>query len=270
LLPELRDKADAKGFVDFVFCFLIFISIVFGYDIGPYAGESSSEGKSLNLVFCSLDYPNDGDFLKDIETLIQRLKMTKPFDEFNNLKVWYIALSKQEESEIFKPTQGLPPLEVCLNFINSISANLNSNYKLVIIDSLGSVSCAELALPDRISLIILGKNRYRDKDSFTKGFLHELGHSLGLHDESPNSEAALCLPGPPNCAPTKEEAQRLWGDLTARGERVGYFSGCCGDKNYFRPTIASLMNNPDEASDFGPANERYIRDALRYKKFVNL
>jgi len=44
---------------------------------------------------------------------------------------------------------------------------------------------------------------------------------------------------------------------------VRYVRGCCGNRNYIRPTTASLMNDPDKAGDFGPVNERYIRTALQ-------
>ncbi|MDD4980625.1 MAG: hypothetical protein PHC54_05090 [Candidatus Omnitrophica bacterium] len=44
--------------------------------------------------------------------------------------------------------------------------------------------------------------------------------------------------------------------------RVNYIHGCCGNKNYIRPVIASLMNNPDKAEDFGPVNERFLRKEL--------
>ncbi len=143
-----------------------------------------------------------------------------------------------------------------------ISLKLKSReYKLVIIDVKGSISCAELSLIDKTSLIILGKARYKDTDSLAKGFLHELGHSLGLYDECVDC-AQLSFGGYPNCAPTKEEAERWWGDLAGKDPRVNYIAGCCGNKNYIRPAIASLMNDPDKAEDFGPVNERYLRNIL--------
>jgi len=51
--------------------------------------------------------------------------------------------------------------------------------------------------------------------SFAKGFLHKLGHSLGLRDECVDCQQ-LSLAGPPNCAATKEEAQKWWGDLVGK------------------------------------------------------
>ena len=60
----------------------------------------------------------------------------------------------------------------------------------------------------------------------------------------------------------KKRPRNGGGDLVGQGTRVNYIFGCCGNKNYIRPTIASLMNDPDKAEDFGPVNERYLRQVL--------
>jgi len=243
-----------KALLVFILLSLSFTAIVLGYD----------EDKSFNLVFCPLGYQNHEDFLKDREILIQGLKKTKPFDKFNNFKFWDIILSKAEQSEIFKPTRSFPPLMVRQDFATGIANHIKSIYKLIIIDAKGSLSCAELSSIDKFSLVILGRNRYANKEDFLKGFLHELGHSLGLRDECISCEEVE--PGPPNCAATREEAERLWGDLAEKDLRVNYFSGCCGNKGYIRPTIASFMNDTRKAADYGPVNEKYIRKELRRLK----
>lgn len=248
-----------------VCCFLCFAFDCFAYDIQPYSEKSVLQSRSiLNLIFCSLHYQDRGVFLKDVDMLIARLKLTKPFDEFiKEFGFYHIVFSKEEEELIFKEAEGFPPLKVRQDFLSDIAAHLKSDYKVIIVDASGGVSTAELSSLDKISLIILGRARYNNKDSFAKGFLHELGHSLGLRDEGLNSEAALCLPGPPNCAVTEEEAKDWWGDLVGILPRVHYIRGCCGNKNYIRPTIASLMNDPDKAEDFGPVNERYLGEILK-------
>jgi hypothetical protein len=251
--------SSLRSFV-FVFCFFCFTLSCFAYDIESYAkaGTAKSAGV-LNFVFCPLNYPNKKDFLRDIEAIIQRLSRTKPFAEFmDGIGVWQVAISQDEERVFFKETPDFPPLKVRQDFLDHILAHINSTYKLIIIDASGSVSCAELSSKDKMSLIILGKGRYKDKDSFAKGFLHELGHSLGLRDECVDC-GQLCPAGPPNCATTKKEAEEWWGDLVGKEPRVNYISGCCGNRNYIRPTIASLMNDPNKAEDFGPVNERYLR-----------
>lgn len=242
-----------------IVCFLCFTFSCFAYDIEPYQKQYLSRYSSvLNLVFCPFGYQDKKDFLRDINGLIRRLKKTKPFDEINAIGFWYINTSKAEEDTIFKPTQSFPPIKLQSAFVNGVLTRLNHNYKLVIIDAEGSVSCAELSLPDKLSLIILGKARFKDEVSFSKGFLHELGHSLGLRDECVDCNQ-LTPAGEPNCARNKEEAQKWWGDLMGKLPEVNYIRGCCGNKNYIRPTIASLMNNPDKAEDFGPVNEQYLR-----------
>lgn len=191
----------------------------------------------------------------------KKLFFTKPFDEFKDfVSIFYIATDKKEAEQYFKPAQGTPPLNVRIDLLNSISKTFGV-YKLIIIDAEGSVSCAELSSIDKLSLIILGRKRYENEGSFAKGFLHELGHSLGLRDEYAGG-SQLCSPGPPNCSAIKKEAEEWWGDLVGKDSRANYFSGCCGNKDYIRPTVASLMNDPDKAEDFGPVNERYLRKAF--------
>jgi len=248
----------------FVFCFLSFTFSCFAYDIKPYLKQSSLESKerSLSLIFCPLGYQDKEIFLRDMDALVQRLKKTKPFIEFmDTIKIRLVDITQTEEKKFLKKTQGFPPLKVRRDFLDDILSRLKSDYKLIIIDAGGSVSCAELSSIDKLSLVILGKRRYKNEDSFTKGFLHELGHSLGLRDECVDC-AQLSQPGPPNCASTKEEAQKWWGDLAGRIARVNYIRGCCGNKDYIRPTIASFMNDADKAEDFGPVNERYLKNML--------
>ena len=247
------------------FNIILIYSNGFAHDIRSYSEIDDKTRNSLNLVLCSLNYQNNEDFAKDRETLIQKLKKTKPFDEFNSLGLWYVNISRKEEGEIFKPTEGFPPLKVRNDFLGDIFARLKSEYKLIIIDASGSTSCAELSSLDKTSLIILGKTRYKDENSFAKGFLHELGHSFGLRDECIDCEQ-ICPAGKPNCARDKEEAERFWGDLVGKDSRVNYIAGCCGNRDYIRPTIASLMNDADKAEDFGPVNERYLRKIILEKE----
>jgi len=236
------------------FFYFVFSSSCLAYDIKP-----------LKLVFCPLNYSNKESFLKDLSVLTQRLKKTPPFEEVSDkIGFYYLDLKKGEKS-IFKETHTFPPIKVRQAFLDAIFSYLKSNYKLIIIDAQGSISCAELSSIDKLSLIILGKARYaQSSGSFAKGFLHELGHSLGLRDECVDCNQ-LSPAGEPNCATTKEEAQKWWGDLVGKSAEVNYIRGCCGNRNYIRPTIVSIMNNPDKAEDFGPVNERYLREQIRVR-----
>ncbi|MFH0856010.1 MAG: hypothetical protein V1869_05870 [Candidatus Omnitrophota bacterium] len=252
-----------------VICSACFVLILFclvtnclAYNIKPCAGKDpSGAGEPINLVFCSLNYKDNVDFVQDREMLIRRLKITKPFDIYGNFRFWYIDLSRQEEEMIFKPVAAFPPLETREDFLVYISQRLKGAYKLVIIDAQGSVPCAELSRARESSLIILGRKSYDSDNNLAKGFLHELGHAFGLRDECASCRR-LSSGGYPNCASSQEEAKRWWGDLAGKDDRVGYISGCCGNINYIRPTIASLMNDFHKAQDFGPVNERYLRQEL--------
>ncbi|MDD2702502.1 MAG: hypothetical protein PHC33_00630 [Candidatus Omnitrophica bacterium] len=255
-------KLTWSGF--FLFILLFYSVNGFSYEIEPLDKKLLSKEKSaLNLVFCPLNYPDKEAFQKDTQGLIARLKRTKPFDELSvSFSIWQVNFTGAEAVQVFKPTQGFPPLKVRNDLLAYISSKLKSReYKFVIIDAKGSTSCAELSSIEKTSLIILGKARYKGKNRFAKGFLHELGHSLGLYDECVDC-AQLSSGGYPNCAATKEEAQEWWGDLVSKDSRVNFISGCCGNKYYLRPTIASLMNDPDKAKDFGPVNERYLKKVL--------
>jgi hypothetical protein len=253
--------------VIFLVCFVSYFfypASGFAYNLTSDVQKFSAKADIfLNLVFCPVNYKDTFDFIKDRETLIRRLQITRPFDEDNNFKFWYVKLShNKEEIKLFKPTSVFPPLEVSKDFLSGISRRIKGAYKLIIIDADSSISCAELSAPGRNSLIIIGRKSYKDADGFSKGFLHEFGHSLGLRDECVNCEK-LCSSGPPNCAATRKEAENWWGDFT--NERVGYIQGCAGNMEYFRPTIASLMNDPEKAGDFGPVNERYLRKVMKCK-----
>lgn len=252
----------------FLFILLFCFASGFSYEIEPLGKKPLPKKKSaLNLVFCPLNYPDKEAFQKDTRSLIVRFKETKPFDEFNaSFAFWQVDLTGAEAAQVFKLTQDFPPLKVRNDFLAGVSARIKGVYKLVIIDALGSVPCAELSEAGKDSLIIIGRKSYADDNDFAKGFLHELGHSLGLRDEGLNSQAARCRPGPPNCATSIEEAESWWGDLAETNSRVRYVNGCCGNKNYFRPTTASLMNDLDKAKDFGPVNERYLKNLFLKKE----
>jgi hypothetical protein len=256
ILPKLKHAPL------FLLLFFLIRTSCFAFTLEPYLKETPHKSvNSLNLVFCPLNYQDSEDFLDDMQALSQELKRIKPFDEFDNISLKYIDISANEEQEIFQANAGLPPFKVRMDLLEYISAQLKASYKLIIIDASSSVYCAELSSAGETSLVFLGKARYRNSIDFVKGFLHELGHSLGLRDECVNCQE-LNTAGEPNCAKTKEEAQKWWGNLAEKNPRVRYINGCCGNHSYTRPTIASLMNDIKKADDFGPVNERYLRKEL--------
>jgi len=248
---------------------LFLCGLIFLFHCSAYELKSSSQGRpastktNLNIVFCPLHYPDQRLFLNDTATLTKRLSRVKPFDEFTAyIRFYRVALSAKEEAALFRATTQYPYLEARRDFLDGLRARLKSDYKLVILDASGGILAAELSAPEKFSLIILGRNKYKTPAGLANGFMHELGHALGLRDEWFSGEAAFCPPGPPNCAIDRAQAKQWWGDLVVPGGRAGYICGCCGNKNYIRPTVASLMNKPERAEDFGPVNERYLRNAL--------
>lgn len=240
-----------------------------GVEVGIELFEQGVSGVSqspvLVLVFTPLHYEQIERFRADVSVMMSRLEVTAPFDEYKNrIASWIVYLPKEESEEIFKATDNHPYLKVRLDFLESVAAKVGrSSFKVVILDAQRRVSCAELSSITDMSLIIIGRNRYGNNESLAKGFLHELGHALGLRDESLDEQARQhCPPGPPNCATTQKDAQDWWGDLAKTKQGVGFIKGCCGNSEYLRPTIASLMNDADKTNDFGPVNERYLQKAL--------
>lgn len=215
--------------------------------------------KTLNLVFVQINSSYSKQNIEELPGLIQKLKATVPFNEFNDaIAVWQLELSDKEVKAFFRHRDVFPYLSVRQDFLSDLEKRIGQPFKLVIIYDSGSVASAEISSIDKTSLIILSKTK-NTQEIFLKKFLHELGHSLGLRDEGAHSYP--CKPGPPNCAKTKEEAVRWWGDLVGR-DNVSYFAGCCGNGQYIRPTAQSLMNDIRKSDNYGLVNERYLRHVL--------
>jgi len=246
---------------------LVLLFCFFGCVSAPFKLDTLSTGSSvhkLNLVFVPLNYPDREDFLKDREKLAQRLQKAAPFNEFPDaVKFWDLAMDERQSRKFLIFQKALPPVRVDAGFLKQIFKKIGANYKLILVDNTGTVDCPELSSPEATSILIVGR-RHFDQEPFLKSaFFHELGHSLGLRDESPKSYAQSCAPGYPNCAASKEEAAKWWGALLGKGATVRFFHGCCGRADHFRPTEASLMNDVYYASNFGPVNEAYLRKVLK-------
>lgn len=236
--------------------FLLLPSPVFGFQLNTT--HPSSRSSVLNLVFVGLRYPRQAIFVKDTETARTKLFSLKPFNEVKeHVNILCVTLDRNEEGALFNHREGTPPVVVRNDFLKKIATQVGSAYKLVILDYIGSNTCAELSTIDKMSLIIVGRRRYVNDDDFVKGFLHELGHSLGLRDEC--IHCAKVETGYPNCAPTKELAKQWWGAYVGKVPTVDYVHGCCGTYDCLRPSIASLMNDTNKARDYGYVNEEYIR-----------
>jgi hypothetical protein len=242
-----------------VLLILLIPAFCFSFQIDPYQGSKES---LLNLVFCPVNYQEEKMFIQDREAIVAGVMKTAPFSEFTDrIGFFSLDLSPEEQKRFFEVVQGMPPLKIRQDLFDKIGSSFKGAYKLVVIDAQGGWSCAELSQARKTSVLIIGRMRYKEGDSFIKGFLHELGHSLGLRDECPDC-SRLSSPGFPNCAVNKADAVKYWGDLAEKNTGVNYIAGCCGNRNFIRPTLGSLMNNADKAGDYGPVNERYIRGEL--------
>ncbi|MCM8789908.1 MAG: hypothetical protein NC916_02675 [Candidatus Omnitrophica bacterium] len=242
-----------------LFCFLTYP--VFGWQLIPEQNPKEKEkAAGLKLVFAALNYKEKSDFSQDVQTLIQRLKITPPFNEFSGVRFFRLELSPEEEKAFFLKKPEFPFLRVSFALVKALKEILGP-YKLVMMDKSSGVSAAELSDINHISFIILGRKRYPKRSGLGKGFMHELGHSLGLRDERPSSFCPL-IPGPPNCAADLETAKEWWGDLAGEFRQVGFFAVSDGKNTYIIPTQRSLMNDPQETRFFGPVNERYLRQQL--------
>lgn len=252
------------------FCILgiCFIPQVFSYDITAdipaLPNFKKNNKKLLNLVFVEINSSFQQPTIADIAVLTKKFKATPPFNEFSDdIAIWQVELSNKEALSFFKHRNGFPYLSVRQDFLNRLGSRIKQPFKLVVIDNAGSVACAEISSINQTSLIILDKRQYLEKEMFSRVFLHELGHALGLRDEGKLSYS--CTPGPPNCAATKEEAVSWWGDLVAKNSEVSYFSGCCGSIKNIRPTSNSLMKDYKKSNSYGAVNERFLREVFGRK-----
>jgi len=237
------------------FLFFLFPYHAFGFEIKEWG--SSSQVAPLHLIFVGLQYPRQELFIEDMRIAQTKLFSLKPFNSLRDaIRTFYVILDTKEEETFFKRREGTPPVMVRNGFVKNLAAQAGA-YKLIILDYNGNNTCAELSAIDKISLIIVGRRRYLSNDEFIKGFLHELGHSLGLRDEC--IHCAKVELGYPNCAPTKELARQWWGAFAGEVPTVDFVNGCCGTYDCVRPSIASLMNDADKASDYGYVDEAYLR-----------
>ena len=254
---KLRVIKRVYRFRKIYFCFFIAVTVCLPHG---YSSGLAICSKELHLVFTPLNYQDPSDFIKDREILVERLRKTVPFSEFPaRLKIWDLGLAEKQIGEVFLPTDVFPYVRVDQEFIKKVYERVGANYKLVLLNQTGSTDAAEFSTLEAPSVIVLGRRHFNTDFYFSSAFLHELGHSLGLRDETSKNDARACNPGYPNCAKSKEEAEIWWGKWVGQNSQVGFFKGCCGRAEYFKPTALSLMNDIYHSSSFGPVNEEYLR-----------
>jgi len=271
----VKIKLMAKSLFFCGLIFLLFSPSAFPWQIAPFqqvkdfAVEKEKNQINLNLVFAGLGYHKEDEFKKDISLILTRLKNTPPFDEFKGLKVYLLDAGLDEKAILFKESEKFPYLKVRNDLIQSLENKLSGVYKLVILNKEGKASAAELSSIKDISLIILGRDSYGQKNRLAKAFLHEFGHSLGLREENSRISRQI-IPGEPNCAPDKETAVKWWGDMAEAIDGVDYFEFQFRGNKFIKPTRHSIMNNPFKSSGYGQVNEKYLRRELGFKKNCRL
>jgi|GEM_PF-1886992 len=231
--------------------------------------------RGLNLIFFADKYPSWEEFEQDINSLMSVLKKIEPWQTYNQYNIFKINPKKNDICYIKIKDERKPVLR-CKEDINNYLNNLSlERFKLVVLSRREFQSWANLVRMDNggifFSMPILLENNL-EKAVHGLLFAHLFGHSFGLKDEEiyvlARAGGAPHTPDGPNCAPDKETAKKMWGDLAGQfPETVGYFKGCCGNRDYIKPTKASIMNlnNTAEISyEYGPVSEMYLQKILNY------
>ncbi|NQV00920.1 MAG: hypothetical protein HQ537_02280 [Parcubacteria group bacterium] len=229
----------------------------------------------LNLIFFADKYPSWEEFEQDIDSLMSILKKIEPWQTYNQYNIFKINPEKNDICYIKTKDERKPVLR-CKEDINNYLNNLSlERFKLVVLSRQEFQSWANLVRADNggifFSVPVLLENNL-EKTVHGLLFAHLFGHSFGLKDEEiyvlARAGGAPHTPDGPNCAPDIETAKKWWGDLAEQfPEIVGYFKGCCGNKDYIKPTKVSIMNlnNTTEISyEYGPVSARYLQKIINY------
>jgi len=278
-----------------VFCLLAFISfnLFFDFNSNWFNKEDIQLGEDLelrlnedefkmpdifnpnglNLIFFADQYPSWEEFEKDVDSLMNGLKMIKPWGSYSQYNIFKINPKKNDICYIKTKDERKPVLR-CEESINNYLNNLSlERFKLVVISRQEFQSWANLVRLENsgifFSVPVLLENNL-DKRVNGLLFAHLMGHAFGLKDEElyvlAQAGGSPHTPDGPNCAPDKETAEKMWGDMAEQLPGiVGYFNGCCGNEEYIKPTKASVMNlnNATEISyEYGPVSEIYLRKIL--------
>jgi len=98
-------------------------------------------------------------------------------------------------------------------------------------------------------------------DRGAAGLIHEWGHAFGqLQDESQRS-GGESEPSRPNCARSREQAERWWGDLAENYSDVSYYRGCKGDPGLWEPHDSTIMGDGG-LWRYGRVNDRRLLERL--------
>lgn len=246
-------------------------------DESIYRVPKSTHKHGLNLIFFSDGYLSWDDFEKDIDLVLRGMQSVEPWRSFTRFNVYKIRPKELDLCGIKVENERKPVIRCSPEGLNSYLNKLvlDNQFKLVLLSRRDFQSWANVVrIADSGIFMSIPQSPQEEGGEQIIGiqFLHLLGHAFGLKDEElfviAKFDASVLEPDGPNCAPNKKTAEKWWGHLVEKyPNRVGYFQGCSGKKEYVMPTEGSLMNLGDLAKftpDYGPVSEEYLSKLLKF------
>lgn len=235
----------------------------------PYA-------RGLSLIFFAEGYLSWDEFDRDADIVMRGLKSVEPWQSFSRFNIYKVKPRENDICGIKVADERKPVLRCDSSLLNGYLNRLTTGpFKLVVLSRRGFQSWANIArLGDSGIFFSIPVAPYGPsaEAELAVPFTHLMGHAFGLKDEElfviAQADSAGNIAGGPNCAPDLATAKQWWGDLTERyPDRVGYFPGCAGHREYFGPHRGSIMNLGDLSNfvpEYGLVSERYLRKVLDY------
>ena len=238
--------------------------------------EKPSVG-GLNLIFFADDYSSWDEFEADSVAVMQGLKKFSPWDKFQYFNIYRIKPGDADRDicTVKSENERKPTLR-CSEKINGYLHNIAvERFRLIVLSRRDFQSWANVSRIENSGIFFSVPKKIEEQDVYGNGLLmaHLMGHAFGLKDEEKyvvaKAEGAPHTPDGPNCAPDEETARKWWGDLAEKyPDKVGFFHTCCGDDNYIKPTISSIMNLGSDMENFNPTyglvSENYLEKLLSY------
>lgn len=236
----------------------------------PYA-------RGLSIIFFADGYLSWDEFDRDADIMMRGLKSVEPWQSFQRFNIYKLKPRENDICSVKVANERKPVLRCDPALLNGYLNRLTTTgpFKLVVLsrrDFQSWANIARLADSGIFFSIPVAPNGPPAEAALAIPFAHLMGHAFGLKDEElfviAQADSAGNTAGGPNCAPDRATAKQWWGELAAQyPDRVGYFPGCAGHREYIGPHRGSIMNLGDLSHfvpDYGPVSERYLRKVLEY------
>lgn len=246
-------------------------------DESVYRVPQNPHKRGLNFIFFADGYLSWDDFEKDINFIMRGMQSVEPWRSFNRFNVYKIRPKELDLCGVKVKDERKPVIRCSPDGLNSYLNKLvlGNQFKLILLsrrDFQSWANVVRIADSGIFMSIPQSPQEINGEQALGIQFLHLLGHAFGLKDEElfiiAKFDAAVLVPDGPNCAPNKRTAQKWWSHLAEKyPNRVGYFGGCSGKKEYMKPTEGSLMNLGDLSKfepDYGPVSEEYLNKILKF------